>query len=300
MKTKTLAFGLIVFCFLLTGCATYRSVEEFGVYRDVFQQARSASDAILDRVAVAERQLWQYCSNFTELTKQESLQFGPECEKFDVIRTEFRVADASYLVTAGDPPQTAAFRRAMVAVGAYTEALNGLASGQTAEAVAGQVGQIAALAAAAAAAVSPAGAVGSLATAIAGINTDVANLQSPITTVFGFVTRAELRDQLLEHGDTMKSALEGVKNATPAMFKVFVAAEFVTTPAGRNADPKRIKADRLLLANWVEMLKASEHALDAAVAAASSEGGVGEALASALTLATLAQDVRRTLAGDAN
>lgn len=300
MKTRTLGFGLIFVSVLLTGCATNRGVEEFGIYREAFQQARSASDSILDRVAVAERQLWQYCSNFAELTKKESPNFATDCEKFDVIRTEFRVADTSYLVTAGDPPQTAAFRRAITVVGAYTEALNGLASGQTAEAVAGQIGQITGLAAAAAAAVSPAGAAGSLAAAIAGINTDVAALKSPITTAFGFAARAELRAQLTTHGDTMKSALAGVMNATPAMFKVLVAAEYVATPAGENPDPDRVKVNRLLLANWVELMKASARALDAAVAAAGSEDGVavGEALASAQSLATLAHDVRRTLAGD--
>ncbi|MFN1549378.1 hypothetical protein [Vibrio natriegens] len=298
---KILACSVIVLSWLLVGCATHRGVEEFGVYRDAFQQARSASDAILDRVAIAERQLWQYCSNFTELTKQTD--FDPlQCERFHPIMTKFRVADTSYLVTAGEPPQTAAIRRTMVAAGAYTEALNGLASGQTSEAVSGQIGQLAGLAAAAAAAVSTGGATGSLATTIAGINSDIATFKVPITTAFGFVSRDELRDQLLKQGSDLKSALDGVKNATPAMFKVLLTAEIVSVPPGSAVDDSRVKADRLLLANWVEMLKASERALDAAIAAADSEDtiSVSSALTSAQTLTTLAQDVRKILADDAN
>ena len=115
----------------------------------------------------------------------------------------------------------------------------------------------------------------------------------------GFAARAEFRDQLLAQSETMKAALDGVMNATPAMFKVFVAAELVATPAGRSPEPDRVGENRLLLANWVEMLMASRRALDAAVVAAGSEGGVGvgEVLASSQSLITLAQDVRRALAG---
>lgn len=55
----------------------------------------------------------------------------------------------------------------------------------------------------------------------------------------------------------------------------------------------------MLLANWVEMLKATERALDASVAAAGSGDAptMGEALAATQTLATIADDLRRILAG---
>jgi hypothetical protein len=304
MKSLSLAFVLTAFASVLNGCATYQGVEEFGVYREAFQQVRSASDAILDRLAVAERQLWRFCANYTVLISTDAAGTldVAKCEKFDAIRTEFRVADSGYLVTAGDPPQAEAFRRAITAIGAYTEALNLLAGGQTAEAVAGQVGQIAGLASAAAATLSPVGTAGSLGSAISGINENVTALQAPITTVFGFPARAEFRDQLLEQSKTMQSVLSGVIDATPAMFKVFAAAEFVTTPAGRLPDASRVEASRLLLAHWVEMLKALRRALDAAVVAAGSEdgAGVGDALATSQMLVTLAQDIRRTLAGEGN
>src|SRR5690606_18786662 len=98
---------------------------------------------------------------------------------------------------------------------------------------------------------------------------------------------------------TIKKALSAVMDASPAMFKVFVAAEIVATPAGGSRSLERIGEDRMLLAIWVGMLEATERALDASVAAAASGDAptMGEALAATQTLATIADDLRRILAG---
>lgn len=292
--------ALVFLSVSISACTTHRAVEEFGAYREAFQLSRGASDAVIDRLAVAERSLWRHCANYVVLisTVEEAPEFT-KCEKFDIVRTEFRVQDTAYLVASVDPPQAGAFRRTIIAVGAYTEALNALAAGQTAEAVAGQIGQIASLAATAAATVTTGGAAGTLAGAVASINENVGALQMPIAAAFGFAARGELRDQLLAQGGTIKKALSAVMDASPAMFKVFVAAEIVATPAGSSPSLDRIGEDRMLLANWVEMLKATERALDASVAAAGSGDAptMGEALAATQTLATIADDLRRILAG---
>jgi|GEM_PF-2184014 len=304
MKIAGLGATVILSALLLSGCSTYRGVQEFATYQEAFQQARSASDVILDRLAVAERAVWRYCANYTVLIDAggDATVDPAACKKFDKITTPFRTADAAYLIEAGDPPQAGAFRRAMMATAAYSDALGALASGQTADAVSGQIGQLVALASSAASSATPPGAAGSLGAAIGGINASVAALRAPIAGLFGFVTRAEFRDQLLGQKNAIEGALDGVIDATPAMFKVFLVAEFVATPAGQTPDPDRVHENRLLLAQWVEMLNAARRALEAATVAAADDtpGGVGELIVTSQTLSSLAQDFRRTLAGGAN
>jgi hypothetical protein len=285
----------------LGGCTSFRGVEEFNAYNEAFRSARGAGGSVLDRLGVAERRLWRYCTNYLELiptSAEQSAFYADECRRFDPVGTPFQVADAPYVATTVDPPSTAAFRRALRAVGAYNEALHRLASGQTAEAVAGDVVELAGVATAAGAATVPSGAA--LGAALRTINADVAAFKAPLAGGLGFVTRAEFRDRLVEQADTMRAAMTGVRDATPAMFNVLRAAEIVAAPAGGMPDPDAIAEARRMIANWVLMLDAARRSLDAAVVAVAEPGaaGVSDLLATSRELNIVARDLRRVLAGE--
>ncbi|QIE55932.1 hypothetical protein G5B40_11000 [Pikeienuella piscinae] len=296
MKLSALGTALIVSSILAGGCSTNRGAEEFGFYRETFQQTRSASDAILDRLAVTERRLWRNCVNVLEI--DDPL----DCEALVRGQTPFKPDQALYLVSAGDPPATAAFRRAIAAVGAYTEALNALASGQSADVVSGQVGRIVDIAAAAATAVAPPAAAGAgITAAISGVNAHVRAFRAPARGAIGFVARAEFRDQLLANGETMKAALKGVRDATPEIFAAFRGHAILTIGRGGDLEARAdaIEETRVLLANWVILLDAADRALDAALAAAAGEGdgGVSGLIAAGQLLTMAAEETRRALAG---
>lgn len=296
MGRRRTGIGLLLSALLLGACSSDRGVAEFALYREAFQRAHIASDIILDRLAVTERRLWRHCVDFDGL--QASDGAGAGCQAFDPIGTPFRVEHAPYLIESGDPPATAAFRRAVVATASYTEALNRLTNGQSAEAVAGEVAQVAAMAVSAAAAV-PAGPTAGLMASVAGINGALAGFEAPLAQGLGFVTRAEFRRQLAAEGDTMVRALDGVRAATPAMFRAFLAAEVISAPAGAGPDLEAVQEMRIVLASWSELLKASRLALVAAVTAAESEGPVtaASALATSQSLLKLSEEIRTAVAG---
>ncbi|MFV0475928.1 MAG: hypothetical protein ACK5MQ_17250, partial [Pikeienuella sp.] len=105
----------------LSACAPGRGVTEFAAYRDSYMEAAAAGDRVLDEFSAAERALHQVAY------------------PFDPVRGAFDPALAAYYEEAGDPPATAAWRRAMGAVTTYNDALYGLASGEDAAAIAGRI-----------------------------------------------------------------------------------------------------------------------------------------------------------------
>lgn len=290
--------AVLILLTLVCGCGTSRGVEEFGVYTEAFQQSRNASEVILDRVAVAERKLWRQCTNFQTIEKSD------DCILFDSEEYSFSVSHARYVTDAGNPPITNALRRALVAVGVYTNALNGLAAGQTAEAMAGQVGQLVGIAAAASSAIVPiggAGPLGPVSALASNVNDDIASFNMPITQALGFITRAKFRAELLEGQELINRSLDSVLNATPLLFEMLRAEAIIGARSDAEIETaaKAARENLRLIANWVLMLETSREALRAAIDASKGEGaGASGLIASAAALTEAAQETRKALAGD--
>jgi hypothetical protein len=279
----------------LSGCSTYSGTVEFSAYRTAFQSAQVSSEAILDRLAVAERSLYSRCVNIRDILDDDDAK----CEEFDPEVSRFNPDDAFYIAEAGDPPGTAAYRRMIRSVAAYTEILNGLASGQTADMMAGQLGELAAAAVSAGSAVVPP-AAGAATASLTAINTTIAALKPITTQVLGFQTRAAFREEFLANKDKIRQALTEARNGTGLMYDTIVNNIIDTAPPSgvSEAAKKQIANHRLILANWVVILDTTIDAFDLAVAAAEnqSSASVSGLLAASNSIAEAAQDVRRTLA----
>lgn len=102
----------------LSGCTSFRSVNEFALFQASFIVARATSEAVFDRLAVAEREIWPACVNFD--TAATALT---DCQRLTSGRTPLEAGHAPCPVDVVDPPATESFRRAMSATMAYTEAL---------------------------------------------------------------------------------------------------------------------------------------------------------------------------------
>ncbi|MGF1660798.1 MAG: hypothetical protein ACFCUS_15360 [Rubrimonas sp.] len=276
------ALGLALALVVLTGCASTRGVAEFAAYRAAYAEAQSTGEAILDRLAVAERAL------------------HARANPFDPAFGAFAPDEAPYLVEAVDPPSTAAFRRAIRAVGAYTDALAALSNGETAEAMAGRLGRLGALG------IEAAGAVGATPPAAA-VNAAVGALAPFAEGGLALAARAQFRDRLLENADAMAAILSQTRDATAPIFAALAQKlrdDVFADPSGREFSPAEIdelRSLRRLMAHWVVLLDASRAALASAVAAAGSTDAVGVAgvLAASETLAVTARGARRALAGGA-
>ena len=111
---------------LLAACVSTATIQQFALYQGAFDKANATANAILDQLAIRERELF--------LRKH---RVG-----VDVAALDFDPAHASYYVNSVDPPDTAAFRRALATVKTYNDLLYALASGQTAAAITAKLGEL--------------------------------------------------------------------------------------------------------------------------------------------------------------
>lgn len=284
----------IVGAALLTACATYKGASEFAAYRTAYTAASTAGAEVLDELAVAEREL--FATAFP----------------FDPARTEFDPATALYILEIGDPPMTAAYRRAQSAVTVYNEALHGLSSGADAEALIGRVTRLSALGASAASELSALGAAptagGSVAVIAAAntVNTAVAALQPLLREFANIAFQAEFRSRLLDQAPKIRAALLESRTSTTRIFNalrdnIVTKAQADATRFGdlnekEIADITRL---RFLMANWVVLIDASLASLDTAVEAVerTGEGRFEGLLASGDRLLQAAGAARRNLRG---
>ena len=298
---------------MLSSCATNRGIVEFGVYRDAYVSAAETGQSILDRLAIAEREIHERISPPINAT---NIKFNPD--------------EASYYSKAVDPPATAAFRRALRAVQMYNDALYGLASGQTAEAMAANISRLSAVGASAAgelgglASTAVPGAAAGAATftaAAAGVNATVKALEPLNAFALGFKTRAEFRERLLSEYHTIDQILKTTRDKTEVIFHALFATtvddsietfedlepitEADTGRVGELKDEKikKIKQTRELLSNWVILLDGSRLALNQAVIAVEDTSNVGSVAGLIVTgteLGAAARAARMNLAETAN
>jgi hypothetical protein len=267
--SRACLLALVQLLVLTASCTTYRGVSEFTAYRDAYSSAADVGNDILDRLAVAERSLYQ------------------TAHPLDPKRSVFDPKLASYFVDVVDPPATASYRRTLSAVQIYNDGLHGLASGEEAAALAGKITRLSAIGANAAADVVALAGAGPASGATAGVaaatavNTVLAGLEPITAQVFAFETRRRFREQLLDQAPTIRRAIQEVRQTTPDVFDM-LRTDVVTTA---NLDPERFdltEAERKdigrtwsLIATWVVLLDASLASLDTAVAAVEDDAGMG-------------------------
>lgn len=280
----------------LAGCATYNGVTEFSTYRTQYTAVADVGGDVLDRVAVAERRLYNRAYPLDDPAK---LEFDPEF--------------ATYFVTSVDPPIVSSYRRTLNAVSAYNDALYALSSGEEAAAMAGKITRLSAIgasAAADAALLAGVGAASPLSGLVANartINTALSGLEGLTATLLAFETRRQFRTQLIEKEPTIREAIGEVRASTRQLFQL-LRDDVVT---GALADPSRlsrtltaaevdqITRSRALLASLVVLLDSSEAALGIAVAAIEQNGGQGSfdgVILASGQLATAIRDARLKLA----
>lgn len=103
---------------VLAGCAPSRGLVPFQTYTASFTKVEEASEALIDRVAVAEREEGR---RVLARKPQPGIDIGVE---------PFDPAEHAYYATGMDPPLAAASRRAIAAVSTYNATLLALAEGK--------------------------------------------------------------------------------------------------------------------------------------------------------------------------
>jgi hypothetical protein len=245
----------------LAGCSA-RGASEFQLYAQAFDSQAVQGEAVLDRLAKAER-----------------IIVGRRATRSTAI-PDFKPNDAAYYVQAGDPPLTASIRSSLKSLKSYNDALSALASGETATALSNRVGTIVTNLIAAAGTFSATGAVGA---AVAGASGFAASASSAVSKalpilsqIATYASREAFRRELIAAYPHLRDLLLELRSGTPVMFEIFkrsyrTARENPLDHPGLGMSPADLTAlnkDRELLAGWVLLLDKSLEAMDTAVAAA--------------------------------
>jgi hypothetical protein len=282
----------VAICLALAACGLSQGIAEFEIYRSAFEKTYGTSTAILDQLAVQEREL--FLRSRRGRVDLSTVRFDPNL--------------ATYYTDTTDPPGTAAFRRALETVKAYNDLLYGLASGQTAEAL---VSKLADLNAKIGAAVGEAGAlVGGgaqleLVAATAGLNQIFTEIAPFVRVALKFRAREEFRVFVVQYYPPVRDILGELRQGTRAIFPVLTAATLRrvrNAPAGTlTADEvKKLETYRKLLADWVILIDATIKSLDAVKAAVEADptivGTINGLGAIAVELESASQAARKHLA----
>lgn len=234
---------LVLVSLVVTACAERAGIREFTAYSDAFEASRAASDGLFDLLAIAER--------------RERLLADPGGATFDPDR-------ATVFATIGDPPLTAAYRNAFSAITRYNSVMVGLASGQTAGELSGDIAGLAAESA------------GLASLLISGPQTTLTAFE-PLAKTLGstaltFRTRAVFRQELAKSAGDVKQLMQTMRTGSATMFRLLVDADEVTL----GGDAVRREAQRRLVSDWVVLIDRNIAALDIAIqaGATSSPGDV--------------------------
>lgn len=284
--------AVAIACLILAACGLSQGIAEFELYRSAFEKTYGTSTAILDQLAVQERELF---------LRSRRGRIDPTNVRFDPNL-------ARYYTDATDPPGTAAFRRALETVKAYNDLLYGLASGQTSEAL---VGKLADLNSKVSDAVNEAGALlsvasgGELLAATTGLNQVLTQIAPFVRIGLTLRSREEFRRYAVEYYPVVRALLIELRQGTRAIFPVLTAAtlrRFRNAPAGTlSADElKKLETYRKLLADWVILIDATVKSLDNVKAAVEADptivGTIAGLGAIAVELETTSQAARKHLA----
>lgn len=262
---------------LAGGCANRIPLAEVQLVSKSFENLQSASQPLLDDLALAEREQGKRVAD--KLARERAhgkiieddpcpgvLLTGGEAEGIPALQRGFCLRDAYYYAQIGDPPATRAFRRALAAVGDYTELLLILAEGRNIavanaqlQAVAGNLGS----------AIEAAGVTG--AASIAGLTTEA--FKPLIELAARDANADELRRVVREEAPKVQAVLAGLRQFAPALFDTLTEqplARFddaVEDPALAQIQHQRIESYRVVVSNYVALLDDYETLLADLIAA---------------------------------
>jgi hypothetical protein len=279
----------VIFCLVLAACAN-QGIAEFELYRSAFERTYGTSTAILDQLAVQERELFMRTRG---RINPANLRFDPNL--------------ARYYTDTVDPPGTAAFRRALETVKTYNDVLYGLASGQTAEALVGKLGELNAKIGDAAGEASSLVGVGGaeVAGATAALDRLFVQIAPFLRVALTARSREEFREFVVRHYPIINAILLELRQGTRAIFPILTAATLRRVrdapSGGLTADEiRKLETYRKLLADWVILIDATIKSLDNVRAAAGADptivGTITGLGAIAVQLETASQGARRHLA----
>jgi hypothetical protein len=241
---------------VLSACSF--GVAEYQLYSNAFDTQFTQGEQVLNKLAAAERVV----ARRTIAPRSGIADFDPD--------------NAPYYVDAGDPPVTGAIRQALVGLKAYNDALTGLASGESSDAMVNRIGTIVG---------NLTGALGSLGAAsilpgLAGgaalgeqMNGTISSVLPLFKTIAGLAARENFRRRLIATHPKMEALLKALREGTPAMFELFkrsyVQRGSLDGTLGISAEnAKAMEADRKMLAGWVILMDKSLEAMNAATLAA--------------------------------
>lgn len=243
----------------LTACVNNSGVAEFTRYQQSFDRGLIIGESVLDRLAVAER----------DLGRAELPALDPAAPSFDPTR-------ARYYVDTVEPPITASLRASLALVADYNQAVAALANGESAEALATRLNLIGGGALQVATKVSTL-AAGQGAGQLAGLATSLANPLNALTPLakraFVIRTQSAFREEVVARKGDVQAVIQALINATPEIFNVIALpiAQSHRSVLGNTPfteeETEMLTALQRDLANLVILLEASNVALDAAVEA---------------------------------
>ncbi len=241
----------------LSGCS--RGIAEFQLYSQAFDAQYTQGEAILDRIAKAER---------TVVLRRIKAQVAAASVP------AFVPEHAPYHVDGIEPPITGSIRASLKSLKAYNAALIALMNGEAADAFANRIGVLGGnVLSAATATTSALGGAGLFAGAPALLSKSSSALQAALPIVkqlTGIIARETFRRELVRTYPHMRELLIALREGTPAMFEILKRAQAqrgnVEQPyLGTGLDA--LAKDRVLLAAWVVLMDKTLLAMETAVIA---------------------------------
>ncbi len=272
---------------LLVGCVSSRGIQQFALYQAAFEQTNSTANAVLDQLAVQERQLFR---------------FGVRH-----VYQEFNPDEAAYYSDAGDPPNTGAFRNSLATVDTYNDLLYALVSGQSAASMVAQLGELQVNVSKALGDVGSFAGQGPQAAALGAALGQAFNLLKPaIERGLRQRSRQAFRVYLLQNYPIVREILVEIRGGTAVIFPVLTAAVLqrsradITSGALTAAEIQKVESYRKILSDWVILIDATIIALDqvnASLSAAPTVAGTVAGLNSiAIDLSAASDAARKDLA----
>jgi hypothetical protein len=292
LRSPWRALGLALVAVLAAACASTAGLPEFRVYQATFDRALATSDQILDELAVAERQsaLRLVAKGKEPVVDVEavagalagggatgaSVTTDPrtperiiEAGGFD---EKFYVRDAVYVAELGDPPGTAAIRRALRSVADFNDVVLAYGEGRALDELKAQA---AVLAAESRSALQAASLVVGTGLSTTGLGPALGIVREGADVALQAASREAFRDAVVALQPNVDAILVDIRDTTPTIFSFLTRDLADSAKDLRDADQQaaadaavaRIEAYRRLISNWVIMLEETRAALAATVAA---------------------------------
>ncbi len=240
-------FILIIFCILVSGCAS-KSNSQFLVYQQAFQEADSVAQSLFDKMAVSEKAL---------LRKQKEAE--------NLANIDFDLQNVNNYLLDSQPPITESFRQSFKTVNNYSMLLAALASGESADMlskrlmsytnIGGLLSQSSIIDAAKIPQVD-----------VVSLNNATALLEPLIQLAYSRKTKQVFEERLLQDYSKMDELLTAIRNTTPQMFNLMKThyRQSAKMAGGHRANDEvfsEIKNLRRLIATFVILIEQAQQAL---------------------------------------